>query len=171
LSTINPTWTSLDHCGYTPAINCLILSERVWGVTTNCRTDLSFWSALRENWNSRNSHCSWLNPPYFNLPVTDEALMALHSLFGRPFEKALELLETSCVTYLRATGGRYVVQVRCVTWKLWCISVRACAHPKWELHFVFWNVSIYVRYLKFSWHQHWRLLSSGLTPCSLVDRC
>lgn len=43
--------------------------------------------------------------------LTDEALMALHSLFGRPFEKALELLETSCVTYLRATGGRYVVQV------------------------------------------------------------
>ena len=47
----------------------------------------------------------------FNLPVTDEALLALHSLFGKPFEKALELLETNCVVYLRATGGRCVVQV------------------------------------------------------------
>ncbi|PNF36989.1 hypothetical protein B7P43_G08041 [Cryptotermes secundus] len=46
-----------------------------------------------------------------HMEVTDEALMALHALFGRPFEKALELLEASCVTYLRATGGRYVVQV------------------------------------------------------------
>lgn len=102
-----------DCCGDTPAINCLIMSEKLWGVTTNCRKDLLFWRALKENWNSRNSHCSWLNPLCFNVPVTDEALMALHALFGRPFEKALELLEASCVTYLRATGGRYVVQVCC----------------------------------------------------------
>ena len=53
----------------------------------------------------------WVSPLCFNLTVTDEALLALHSLFGKPFEKALELLETNCVVYLRATGGRCVVQV------------------------------------------------------------
>lgn len=53
----------------------------------------------------------WVSLLCFNLPVTDEALLALHSLFGKPFEKALELLETNCVVYLRATGGRCVVQV------------------------------------------------------------
>ena len=60
----------------------------------------------------------WVSLLCFNLPVTDEALLALHSLFGKPFEKALELLETNCVVYLRATGGRCVVQVglvRCFT--------------------------------------------------------
>ncbi|XP_021936299.1 zinc finger SWIM domain-containing protein 7-like isoform X2 [Zootermopsis nevadensis] len=43
--------------------------------------------------------------------VTDEILLALHSLFGKPFEKALELLESSCVVYVRCGQGRYVVQV------------------------------------------------------------
>jgi hypothetical protein len=47
--------------------------------------------------------------------VTDEMLLALHSLFGNPFEKALELLETNCVVYMHAAGRRYVVQVRSVT--------------------------------------------------------
>jgi hypothetical protein len=47
--------------------------------------------------------------------VTDEVLLALHSLFGNSFEKALELLETSCVVYIRAAGQRYVVQVRTIT--------------------------------------------------------
>jgi hypothetical protein len=47
----------------------------------------------------------------FHLPVTDEALLALHSLFGKPFEKALELLETNSVVYLHTAGGRCIVQV------------------------------------------------------------
>jgi len=69
--------------------------------------------------NLRISHCSaWINPWCWNLPVTDEALLALHSLFGSPFEKALELLEKNCVVYLRTTGGRYIVQVRIVTFHM-----------------------------------------------------
>ncbi|XP_069671425.1 zinc finger SWIM domain-containing protein 7-like isoform X2 [Periplaneta americana] len=43
--------------------------------------------------------------------VTDETLLALHSMFGSPLEKALELLETNCVVYLRSPQGRYVIQV------------------------------------------------------------
>ncbi|KAJ9576168.1 hypothetical protein L9F63_006990 [Diploptera punctata] len=43
--------------------------------------------------------------------LTDDALLALHSLFGSPFEKALELLEKNCIAYFRAPGGRYVIQV------------------------------------------------------------
>ncbi|PSN30945.1 hypothetical protein C0J52_25599 [Blattella germanica] len=44
------------------------------------------------------------------MEVTDDALLALHSFFGSPFEKALELLETNSVVYLRAPKGRYVIQ-------------------------------------------------------------
>lgn len=72
--------------------------------------DVLWNKAETENLNT-SPQSVWVSPLCFILPVTDEALLALHSLFGKPFEKALELLETNCVVYLRATGGRCVVQV------------------------------------------------------------
>ncbi|XP_068084040.1 uncharacterized protein [Anabrus simplex] len=43
--------------------------------------------------------------------LSDQALLALHSLFGATLERAVELLEKNCVTYLRIPKRtRYVVQ-------------------------------------------------------------
>ena len=85
-----------------------------WGALDCNKMQKSFgvlWSKTETENLNISPQSVWVSPLCFNLPVTDEALLALHSLFGKPFEKALELLETNCVVYLRATGGRCVVQV------------------------------------------------------------
>ena len=44
--------------------------------------------------------------------VKDEALLALHAVFGAPLERALELLEKDCVTLLTtANDSRQALQV------------------------------------------------------------
>ncbi|XP_046979639.1 zinc finger SWIM domain-containing protein 7-like isoform X1 [Schistocerca americana] len=70
---------------------------------------------------------------------TDDVLLALHSLYGNPFERALELLEKNCVVFLRTTNKlRYVIQVKVTgssgTPYTVFPSVNYCSCPAYRYH-------------------------------------